>query len=82
LETALAYSVSTFFGPYFSKGGFPMEPRKQDLEQTLQSRPEEKKRRFRLVKLEEQRFRMDKLEERIAPKSYAGHDTGGRFSIE
>ena len=30
-----------------------MEPHKDDLEQTLQPRPEEKKRRFRLVKLEE-----------------------------
>jgi hypothetical protein len=59
-----------------------MEPSQQDLDLPTQSRPEEKKRRFRLVKLEEQRFRMDKLEERIAPKSYAGHDTGGRFSIE
>ena len=44
-----------------------MEPSKQVLEQTQQSRPEEKKRRFRLVKLEEQRFRMGKLEDRIAP---------------
>jgi hypothetical protein len=44
-----------------------MEPHKDDLEQTLQPRPEEKKRRFRLVKLEERRFRMDRLEERIAP---------------
>jgi hypothetical protein len=46
-----------------------MEPRKQEqeLEQTQQPRPDEKKRRFRLVKLEEQHFRMDKLEERIAP---------------
>ena len=45
-----------------------MEPSKQDLQQTQQSRPEEKKRHFRLVKLEEQRFRIDKLEDRIAPK--------------
>jgi hypothetical protein len=44
-----------------------MEPRKDDLEQTPQPRPEEKKRRFRLVKLEERRFRMDRLEDRIAP---------------
>jgi hypothetical protein len=44
-----------------------MEPREPDCEQTSQPRPEEKKRRFRLVKLEEQRFRIDKLEERIAP---------------
>ena len=44
-----------------------MEPREPDREQTSQPRPEEKKRRFRLVKLEEQRFRIDKLEERIAP---------------
>jgi hypothetical protein len=50
-----------------------MEPRNQDLEQTPQSRPEEKKRRFRLVKLEEQRFRIDKLEERIAPTLVWGH---------
>jgi hypothetical protein len=62
-----------------------MEPRKQDLELPPQSRPEEKKRRFRLVKLEEQRFRMDRLEDRIAPRShssFAGSDTSGRFSIE
>jgi hypothetical protein len=44
-----------------------MEPHKDDLEPAPQPRPEEKKRRFRLVKLEEQRFRIDKLEERIAP---------------
>jgi len=44
-----------------------MEPSKEDLEQTQQSRPEEKKRRLRLVKLEEQRFHMGKLEDRIAP---------------
>jgi hypothetical protein len=72
-----------------------MEPRKQDLEQTPNLRPEEKKRRFRIIKLEEQRFRMDKLEDRIAPKSHASHstslsismisistDTSGRSSIE
>jgi hypothetical protein len=42
-----------------------MEPRKQELEQTQQPRPEEKRRRFRLVK----------LEERIAPRGggYATH---------
>jgi hypothetical protein len=53
------------------KGVSIMEPRepKQELEQTQQPRPDEKKRRFRLVKREEQRFRMDKLEERIAPLS-------------
>ena len=44
-----------------------MKPSKQDQEQTPQARPEEKKRRFRLVKLEEQRFRIDRLEERLAP---------------
>ena len=44
-----------------------MEPREPDREQTSQPRPEEKKRRFRLVKLEERRFRMDRLEERLAP---------------
>ena len=49
-----------------------MEPRKDDLEQTPQPRPEEKKRRFRLVKLEERRFRMDRLEERIAPTLIGG----------
>jgi hypothetical protein len=62
-----------------------MEPRKEDLQQPPQSRPEEKKRRFRLVKLEEQRFRMDKLEDRIAPRShasYASWDTSGKLSIE
>jgi hypothetical protein len=48
-----------------------MEPHKDDLEQTPQPRPDEKKRRFRLVKLEEQRFRIDKLEERIAPTAPA-----------
>ena len=48
-----------------------MEPRKQDLEQAPASSPEAKKRRFRLVKLEEQRFHMDRLEDRIAPRS--GH---------
>ena len=49
-----------------------MAPREPDLEQTPQSRPGEKKRRFRLVKLEEQRFQMDKLEERIAPTLVGG----------
>jgi hypothetical protein len=49
-----------------------MEPHKDDLEQTPQPRPEEKKRRFRLVKLEERRFRMDRLEERLAPKGSIG----------
>ena len=49
-----------------------MEPREPDCEQTSQPRPEEKKRRFRLVKLEEQRFRIDKLEERIAPTLIGG----------
>jgi hypothetical protein len=48
-----------------------MEPSKQDLELTAQLRPEEKKRCFRLVKVEEQRFRVDRLEDRIAPGS--GH---------
>jgi hypothetical protein len=50
-----------------------MEPSKQDLEQAGQLRPEEKKRRFRLVKVEEQRFRMDRLEDRIAPKLTQHH---------
>jgi hypothetical protein len=49
-----------------------MEPSKQDLGQTPQAHAEEKKRRFRLVKLEERRFRMDKLEERIAPTLAGG----------
>ena len=49
-----------------------MEPREPDCEQTSQPRPEEKKRRFRLVKLEERRFRIDKLEERIAPTLIGG----------
>ena len=44
-----------------------MEPSKENRLLTLQPRPEEKPRRFRLVKLEERRIRMDKLEERIAP---------------
>jgi hypothetical protein len=44
-----------------------MESHGQGLEQTSHPRLEEKKRRFRLVKLEEQRFRMDRLEDRIAP---------------
>jgi hypothetical protein len=50
-----------------------MEPSKQDLEQAGQLRPEEKKRRFRLVKVEEQRFRMDRLEDRIAPRPTNNH---------
>ena len=54
-----------------------MEPHKDDLEQTLQPRPEEKKRRFRLVKLEERRFRIDKLEERIAPTTPFPHPKHG-----
>jgi hypothetical protein len=41
-----------------------MEPRKQDLEQTQEPRPDEKPRRFRIVK----------LEERIAP-SKGGNGT-------
>jgi hypothetical protein len=49
-----------------------MEPHKDDLEQTPETRPEGKKRRFRLVKLEEHRFRMDRLEERIAPTLIGG----------
>jgi hypothetical protein len=53
-----------------------MEPRKDDLEQAPQPRPEEKKRRFRLVKLEERRFRMDRLEERIAPTLIGGSAQG------
>ena len=58
--------------PWVSPDSFPMEvlvmePQKQDHEQDQQSRPEQKKRRFRLVKVEEQRFRMDRLEDRIAP---------------
>jgi hypothetical protein len=63
-----------------------MEPRAQDLEQTSPSRPDEKKRRFRLVKLEEQRFHMDRLEERIAPTLVGGsahsisQHGGGSFS--
>src|SRR6516165_5216556 len=56
----------------FSKGGSVMEPHKDDLEQAPQPRPEEKKRRFRLVKLEEQRFRLVKLEERVAPTLIGG----------
>jgi hypothetical protein len=40
-----------------------MEPREADVKQIPQARPEEKKRRFRIVK----------LEERIAPNG--GHDT-------
>jgi hypothetical protein len=59
-----------------------MEPRKQDLEQTPQPRPEEKQRRFRLVKLEERRFRMEKLEDRMAPKSRASWDTSGHLSVD
>ena len=54
-----------------------MEPRKDDLEQTPQPRSEEKKRRFRLVKLEERRFRIDKLEERIAPTTPFPHAKRG-----
>ena len=54
-----------------------MEPRKDDLEQTPQPRSEEKKRRFRLVKLEEQRFRLVKLEERIAPTLIGGSLNSG-----
>jgi hypothetical protein len=52
-----------------AKGVSIMEPGKQEqeLDQTPQARPGEKKRRFRLVKLEEQRFRMDRLEDRVAP---------------
>ena len=50
-----------------------MEPSKQDLELTAQLRPEEKKRCFRLVKVEEQRFRMDRLEDRIAPRPTHNH---------
>jgi hypothetical protein len=50
-----------------------MEPSKQNLDQTSQARPEEKKRRFRLVKVAEQRFRMDRLEDRIAPKATHHH---------
>jgi len=44
-----------------------MEPRKQEPELVPQPQAEAKKRRFRLVKVEEQRFRIDKLEDRIAP---------------
>ena len=44
-----------------------MEPRKDDLEQAPQPRPEEKKRRFRLVK----------LEERIAPTLIGGSLNSG-----
>jgi hypothetical protein len=54
-----------------------MGPREDDLEQTPQPRPEEKKRRFRLVKLEEQRFRLVKLEERIAPTLIGGSLNSG-----
>jgi hypothetical protein len=54
------------------KGVSIMEPRKQDLSQTPQARPSEKKRRFRLVKLDEQRFQMNRLEERIAPTLVGG----------
>jgi hypothetical protein len=62
------------------KGVSIMEPRKQkpELEQTQEPRPEEKPRRFRLVRLEERRFRMDRLEDRIAPLSGI---TDGTYSV-
>ena len=57
-----------------------MEPRQQDPEKTPQfrpegqARPEQRKRRFRIVK----------LEERIAPKGHghASWDTSGKLSVE
>jgi hypothetical protein len=67
------YQTADDFWSQFLKGDSLMEPRKEDLQQTPQSRPEEKKRRFRLVKLEEQRFRMDKLEDRLAPGTHHCH---------
>jgi hypothetical protein len=56
-----------------------MEPRRRNLEQSPETtRPEEKPRRFRLVRLEERRFRMDQLEDRIAPVSGI---TDGGYSV-
>ncbi len=50
-----------------------MELRQQDLKQAPETRPEEKPRRFRIVK----------LEERIAPKGGKhGQETSGIASIE
>ena len=54
-----------------------MGPREDDLEQPPETLPGEKKRRFRLVKLEERRFRMDRVEERIAPTLIGGSLNSG-----
>ena len=45
-----------------------MEPRKE-MESESRPPPQQKNRRFRLVKVEDHRFRIGKLEERIVPLS-------------
>ena len=50
-----------------------MERRKQEPELVPQPQAEAKKRRFRLIKVEEQRFHIDALEQRAAPASIVSH---------